>query len=64
MRCNSSSTEKHQKGVVLSEYLVGTSLVALALFAPVPGLGESVFVYLLRAIHGFQANTTYLMSLP
>lgn len=53
-----------QNGVVMTEYLVGTVGVAFALFAPIPGLGESAFVYLLDALRGFQANTTYLMSLP
>ena len=53
-----------QDGVVMTEYLVGTVGVAFALFAPIPGLGESAFVYLLDALRGFQANTTYLMSLP
>lgn len=53
-----------QHGVVLSEYLVGTSLVALALFMPVPVFGESVFIFILDSIRGFQANTTYLISLP
>ena len=53
-----------QQGVVLTEYLVGSVCVAFALFAPVPGLGESAFVYLLDALRGFQANTGYLMSMP
>lgn len=53
-----------QQGMVLSEYLVATLFVVIALFAPVPGLGESAFVYLLEALRSFQANTTYLMSIP
>ncbi|MFK7860456.1 MAG: hypothetical protein AB8B64_16675 [Granulosicoccus sp.] len=53
-----------QAGMVLSEYLVGTLFVAIALFAPVPGFGDSAFVFMLEALRGFQANTTYLMSMP
>ena len=53
-----------QQGIVLTEYLVGTAGVAFVLFAPIPGLGESAFVYLLDALRAFQANTTYLMSMP
>lgn len=56
--------KSHQQGVVMTEYLVGTVGVAFALFAPIPGLGESAFVFLLDALRGFQANSTYLMSLP
>ncbi|MFK7996040.1 MAG: hypothetical protein AB8B87_18020 [Granulosicoccus sp.] len=53
-----------QTGMVLTEYLVGTLFVAMALFSPVPGLDQSAFIYLLDALRGFQANTTYLMSMP
>ena len=53
-----------QDGVVMTEYLVGSVFVAFALFAPIPGLGESAFVFLLDALRGFQANTSYLMSMP
>ena len=53
-----------QAGVVMTEYLVGSVFVAFALFAPIPGLGESAFVFLLDALRGFQANTSYLMSMP
>lgn len=53
-----------QSGVVLTEYLVGTVFVAFALFAPIPGLGESAFVFMLEVLRGFQANTMYLMSMP
>lgn len=57
-------TRGTQAGIVLTEYLIGTIFVTIALFAPMPGLGESAFVYLLESLRAFQANTTYLMSMP
>jgi len=56
--------KRSHSGIVLTEYLVGTLVVAIALFTPVPGLGESAFGFLLDALRGFQANSTYLLSLP
>ena len=53
-----------QRGIVITEYVVGTLLLGLVLFTPIPGIGESAFTYLLQSLRGFQANTTYLMSLP
>ena len=53
-----------QSGVVMSEYLICTIAVAFALFAPIPGLNETAFTFMLDALRSFQANTTYLMSLP
>ena len=53
-----------QRGIVITEYVVGTLLLGLVLFTPIPGIGESAFTYLLDSLRGFQANTTYLMSLP
>ena len=53
-----------QRGMVVTEYLLGTLLMGIVLFAPLPGMGESVFVFLLDSLRGFQANTTYLMSMP
>ena len=53
-----------QQGIVITEYVVGTLLLALVLFTPIPGIGESAFTYLLDSLRGFQANTTYLMSVP
>ena len=59
--CDLSSA---QRGVVLSEYLICTAAVAFALFTPIPGLDENAFTFMLDALRGFQANTTYLMSQP
>ena len=64
MRYQDQVSRKYENGVVISEYLVATVLVSLALFAPMPGVGESAFMYMLDALRGFQANTTYLMSRP
>lgn len=55
---------QHQSGTAMSEYLIGTVGVAIALFIPIPGLNESALMYMVEALRGFQANTTYLMSLP
>lgn len=55
---------KHSSGMVLTEYLIGTTFVAIALFAPIPAVGESAFEFLIGALRAYQANTTYLMSLP
>ena len=53
-----------QRGMVVTEYLLGTLLIGIVLFAPLPGMGESVFVFLLDSLRGFQSNTTYIMSMP
>ena len=55
---------QYQSGTAISEYLIGTVGVAIALFIPIPGLNESALMFMAEAVRGFQANTTYLMSLP
>ena len=63
MRLNATSVIR-QQGYFMSEYLVGTALVAFAMFTPMPGIEESVFVFFVNALKDFQANSTYMMSLP
>ncbi len=46
------------------EYAVLTFVVVTVLFLPLPGLGESLVETLVSALRQFQANTTYLYSLP
>ncbi len=58
------SYKHYQSGSAMSEYLIGTAAVVIALFAPIPGLNESALVFMVDALRGFQANTTYIMSLP
>ena len=53
-----------QRGVIITEYLVCTLAVGFALFTPIPGLNDNAFTFMLDALRSFQANTTYLMSLP
>ncbi len=55
---------ERQTGMVLSEYLIGTTVVAIALFAPIPAVGESSFEFLIGALRAYQDHSTYLMSMP
>jgi|GEM_PF-1624482 len=63
-RCLCVSIAKAQSGFVMTEYLLATLLTVVVLFMPIPGLGESAFIFLINALRGFQANTTYIMSMP
>ena len=51
-------------GAASAEYVVVTFVVIVTLFLPVPGMGDSLVGLVMDALRGFQANTTYLMSLP
>ena len=53
-----------QTGSASVEYTVLTFVVVTVLFLPLPGLGESLVETLVSALRQFQANTTYLYSLP
>lgn len=55
---------ERQKGSASVEYAVLTFVVVTALFMPLPGLGESLVETLVSALRQFQANSTYLYSLP
>ncbi len=55
---------RQQNGSASVEYAVLTFVVVTALFLPLPGLGESLVETLVSALRQFQANTTYLYSLP
>ena len=46
------------------EYAVLTAVVVTTLFVPLPGLGESLVDTMVSALRQFQANTTFLYSLP
>ena len=56
--------EKLQRGSASVEYVVLTLTVVATLFLPLPGLDESLVNTLVSALRQFQANTTYLLSLP
>ncbi len=53
-----------QNGSASVEYAVLTFVVVTVLFVPLPGLGESLVETLVSALRQFQANSTYLYSLP
>lgn len=46
------------------EYSVVSLITVLTLFVPLPGLDESLLNTLLTAFRDYQANTTFLLSLP
>lgn len=62
--CQAETLASSQHGIVMTEYTVGTALLMLALFSPMPGFGVSVFEFIIDTLVKFQANTTYLISLP
>lgn len=53
-----------QAGSASVEYVVLTVAIVAALFLPLPGLGESLVSMMVTALRDFQANTTYLLSMP
>ncbi len=58
------SRAERQNGSASVEYAVLTFVIVTVLFLPLPGLGESLVETLVSALRQFQANTTYLYSLP
>lgn len=52
------------RGSASVEYVILTLMVVATLFLPLPGLDESLFNTLITAMRQFQANSTYLLSLP
>lgn len=59
-----SASASAQCGYAMSEYLIGTAILTVGLFAPLPGFDVSAFEFLVDSLIQFQANTTYLMSMP
>ncbi|MFK7892225.1 MAG: hypothetical protein AB8B63_15515 [Granulosicoccus sp.] len=55
---------KKYAGSALTESLIVSTIVLLALLVPIPGLGESALTFLVNALRGFQANAIYLISMP
>lgn len=53
-----------QKGATSVEYAVLTFVVVMVLFMPLPGMGSSLVETVLSAFRQFQANSTFLYSLP
>ena len=56
--------KRQQAGHALTESLVLTIILLAALYVPLPGIGESAFTWLVKAIKGFQAHSIYLLALP
>jgi hypothetical protein len=48
----------------MTEYVLATLLIGIVLFTPIPGVDESAFTFIVNALRAYQANATYLMSLP
>ncbi len=59
-----AAPSSRQRGAASVEYVVLTLMVVATLFLPLPGLDESLVNTLVSALRQFQANTTYLLSLP
>lgn len=51
-------------GSVLTEYVITTGVVIVALFLPVPGLGVSAIEVVVNALNAFQAHSTVMLSMP
>ncbi len=51
-------------GHALTESLVLTFIVLAAIYMPLPGIGESAFIWLANALKSFQAHSLYLIALP
>lgn len=62
--CFLGNARRAQRGQSMVEYAVICGLLAVALFAPVPGQGKAVGALLTDAIHTFYANLTNFVSLP
>jgi len=54
----------NQRGSASVEYVLVIVAVVFVLFVPIAGEGRSVVDLLLDALRGFQANSTYLLSMP
>lgn len=52
-----------QRGAASVEYVVATTVVVTVLFVPSIG-GLSLVEHVLAALRGFQANSTFLLSMP
>ena len=53
-----------QRGSASVEYVLVIVAVVFVLFVPIAGEGRSAVDLLLDALRGFQANSTYLLSMP
>ena len=53
-----------QRGSASVEYVLLTLTVVGVLFLPLPGMDDSLVNTMISALRQFQANTTYLLSLP
>jgi hypothetical protein len=53
-----------QSGHIISEWVVVTLLISIALFTPIPGTDQSVVAMMMTAIRDFHASNSYLLSLP
>jgi hypothetical protein len=54
----------NQSGSASVEYVVVTVVMMAILFAPLPHFDQSLVSLFLDSLRAFQANSTYLLSLP
>lgn len=54
----------YQHGSTSVEYIVVTLVIVTTFFVPLPGVGESLVSTFLNALRDFQANSTFLLSMP
>ncbi len=64
MKTNNQRAVKRQCGSVLTEYTITTGIIVVALFVPIPGLGESAIDLVIRALNEFQAHSVVMLSMP
>ena len=59
-----SGCAEHQYGSASVEYIVLSVMIISTLFLPIPPFDVSLVDWFLSTLRAFQANSTYLMSLP
>lgn len=64
IRSGHGTQYSRQSGHVISEWVLATLLISIALFAPIPGTDQSVVAMMMQAIRDFHASNAYLLSLP
>ncbi len=58
------NNNKNRKGYITTEYAVVTGGIIVAMFVPIPGVGESVVDLVLSALTNFQAHSNALLAMP
>ena len=53
-----------QAGFAYLEYALSTLVLLILLFAPLPGLDQSIVDIVMESIRDFNRNSSYLLSIP